>query len=79
MAGATPTTQQDEQTVAKLREESRRCREEARASADPLVKRMLARRALEFAQLAEAAERDPKPGKSTPNPARKRPAVPRKG
>ncbi len=61
MPRATPPIRQDGQTAAALREESRRCREEARATADPLVKRMLARRALEFAQLAEAAEREPKP------------------
>ncbi len=51
----------EQRTVVELREESRRCREEAVRTADPAIKLMLARRALEFAQLAETAERDTAP------------------
>ncbi|HUZ73539.1 MAG TPA: hypothetical protein VMU87_11180 [Stellaceae bacterium] len=51
----------ENRTAAELREESRRCREEAVCASDPTIKLMLARRALEFAQLAEAMERESKP------------------
>ena len=64
-----PSTARDKRTAPELREESRRCREEARSTADPLLKRMLARRALEFALLAEGAERDDQTPKSGKKPA----------
>ena len=76
MPRAKPSTPRDKRTAAELREESRRCREAAIRTADLLLKRMLARRALEFALLAEGAERDD----LTPNPnSGERPApAPRK-
>ena len=64
-------------TAAELREQSRRCREEARGTADPLLKRMLAGRALELAQLAEAMDRDE--DEKAPTTARKPASVRRKG
>ena len=61
MPGAKETPKRDKRTVAELREESRRRREEARSATDPVLKRTLARHALELAQLAEQGEREAMP------------------
>lgn len=50
-------------TPVELREESRVCREAARAEFDPYFKRLLASHALAVAQLAEKIERAQQPTK----------------
>jgi len=50
----------DKPSVAELREESRRCREESINASDPKLKEMFALRAADFAKLAEVSARSRK-------------------